>query len=78
MSADLHDVRWKITGLAYCYIEAEHRVSGKDQSEIAREILHEWAERKHRALIEPQKLLAVEGIVGNGREAKNGGGNDGN
>lgn len=68
MSAELHDVRWKITGLAYCYIEAEHRVGGKDQSEIAREILHEWAERKHRALIEAQKLLAAEGIVGKAGE----------
>lgn len=68
MSEPLHDVRWKITGLAWCYIEAEHRVTGRDHSEIAREVLHEWASLKHRAHIETQKLLTAEGIVGNAGE----------
>lgn len=68
MSEPLHDVRWKITGLAYCYVEAEHRVTGKDQSEIGREVMQEWAERKHRAHIEAQKLLEAEGIVGKAGE----------
>lgn len=68
MSAELKDVRWKITALAWCYIEAEHRATGKDQSEIGREVMQEWAERKHRAAIEAQRLLAAEGIVGHLRE----------
>jgi len=31
MSADLKDFRGKITGLAWCYLEAEHRAGGQDQ-----------------------------------------------
>jgi len=65
MSADLKDFRGKITGLAWCYLEAEHRAGGQDQSEIVREILHVWAERKHHAASEEQKLLEAEGIAGN-------------
>jgi hypothetical protein len=65
VSADLRDFRGKITALAWCYLEAEHRASGKDQSEIAREILHEWAECTHRAAIEAAKLREAEGIAGN-------------
>ena len=68
MSADLKDFRGKITPLAWCYLEAEHRATGEDQSEIVREILHAWAERKHDAAIEARKLLEAEGIAGNGRE----------
>ena len=68
MSVDLRDFRGKITGLTWCYLEAEHRASGNDQSEIVRAILHEWAERKHRAAIEAQRLLKAEGTSGNVRE----------
>lgn len=68
MSAELRDFRGKITDLAWAYLEAEHRISGKDQSEIAREILHEWAELKHRAAIEAQKILAAEGTSWNAGE----------
>ena len=68
MSAELKDFRGKITGLAWCYLEAEHRATGQDQSEIVREILHEWAECKHRAAIEAGKLREAEGIAGNPRE----------
>jgi len=70
MSLDLRDFRGKITALTWCYLEAEHRVSGQDQSEIVREIMHEWAELKHRAAIEAQKLLEAEGISGNIREGQ--------
>lgn len=70
MSAELKDFRGKISALAWCYLEAEHRATGDDQSEIVRDILHKWAEEKHRAAIEVQKLLEAEGIVGNGREGK--------
>jgi len=64
VALELKDVRWKITGLAWCYLEAESRSTGRDQSEIARVILHEWAENKHRAAIEAEKLLRGEGIAG--------------
>ena len=68
MSLDLRDFRGKITGLTWCYVEAEHRAGGQDQSEIVREILHAWAEQKHRAAIEARKLMEAEGISGNVRE----------
>jgi len=70
MSADLKDFRGKITALAWCYLEADHRATGEDQSEIVRGILHAWAVRKHRAAIEAQKLLEAEGMSGNMREER--------
>jgi hypothetical protein len=68
MAADLKDFRGKITELAWCYLEAEHRASGRDQSDIARGILHEWAEQRHRVSIEARKLMDAEGTSGNVRE----------
>lgn len=65
MSADLRDFRGKITDLTWCYIEAEHRATGEDQSAIVRDILHTWAERKHRAAIEAQALMEGKGIARN-------------
>ena len=70
MSAELRDFRGKITELAWIYLEAKHRVIGADQSELVRDILHEWAERQHRVAIEAQKLMASEGTSGNARELK--------
>jgi hypothetical protein len=70
MSADLKDFRGKITARAWCCIEARHRATGKEHSEIVRDILTEWADVEHRVAIEQQKLLAAEGIAGNdGEEA---------
>lgn len=70
MAEQLKDVRWKITPLAWVYIEAEHRTTGRDQGDIAREILDGWAQQKHAAAIEAQKLLKVEGIVGSRGESE--------
>ena len=64
MSADLKDFRGKITGLAWCYLEAESRATKRDQQEIVRDILDDWAERRHKARIEAEKLLRAEGIPG--------------
>lgn len=64
MSVDLKDFRGKITPLAWCYLEAESRASDRDQQEIVREILHVWAERRHKAGIEAEKLLQAEGLPG--------------
>lgn len=72
MSLDLRDFRGKITELAWCYLEAEHRIGGQDQSEIVREILHTWAERRHRTAIEAQRLMASEGTSGNIGEPEGG------
>jgi hypothetical protein len=66
VSAELKDFRGKITPLAWCYLEAEARATGKDQQEILREVMHGWAARRHEAAIEAQKLMRAEGITGNG------------
>jgi len=68
MSLELEDFRGKITKLAWCYLEAEHRATGEDQSAIARAVLHEWAEIKHRIAIEAQRLMEAKGTSGNVRE----------
>lgn len=65
MSADLKDLRCKITPLAWVWLEAEHRATGNDQSEIVREILHGWALQKQLASMEAQRLMEAEGISGN-------------
>ena len=68
MSAELKDFRGKLTPLAWCWLEAEHRATGKDQSEIVRDLVHAWASSKSVAAIEAQKLMEAEGIAGNPRE----------
>lgn len=46
MSAELKDFRGKITPETDAVLEAINRVEGRDKSEIAREVLHEWATRQ--------------------------------
>ena len=64
MAAELKDFRGKITVEAYCQLEAEHRVSGADQSAIVRDILHEWAIQKIRTATITDSLLRSEGLPG--------------
>lgn len=61
MAADLRDLRAKITPRIWCFLESESRATGKDISEIVREILGDWAEVRLHAHIEAQKLLTAEG-----------------
>lgn len=75
MSLELKDFRGKITGEADCVIEAINRATGKDKSEIVREVLHEWALDKIQETTILTRLLASEGmtaasqgIAGNRRE----------
>lgn len=70
MSAPLKDFRGKITTETWCAIEAEHRISGRDHSEIAREVLHAWACERIRQASVMQGLMEAEGIGGNEREAR--------
>lgn len=71
--ADLRDFRGKITPETACVLDAISRVSGRDRSEIVREVLHRWALEeieKHTVLA---GLLANEGLTaaprGNSRES---------
>lgn len=72
MAEPLRDLRAKVHTSTWAVIEAEHRATGRDHSEIVREVLASWAaqpaQRIHAASVLP-KLLAVEGIDGKGRES---------
>lgn len=64
MSLELKDFRGKITAETDCVLEAMSRTSGRDRSEIVREILHKYALDKieeHSLLTD---LLAREGVTG--------------
>jgi len=70
MSAELKDFRGKLDPLSWCWLEAEHRVTGKDQSEIVRDMVHAWALERANAAIEARKLMEAEGIAGISGEKK--------
>lgn len=64
MSLELTDARIKITLETDAVLEAKHRATGRDRSEIAREVLHAWAEKEiHEAALTTQ-LLKAKGISG--------------
>lgn len=62
VSIELKDFRGKITVETACWLEAEARATGKQQQEIAREILHEWAAKRLHAATVAQGLMQVEGV----------------
>lgn len=64
MSNDLRDLRAKVTAEAWCALEAETQISGRDKSEIVREILHAWALEQMRKASVLDRLLQVEGMTG--------------
>lgn len=75
MAAPLKDFRGKITAEADCVLEAINRATGKDRSEIVRDVLHAWALGeldKHTVLAQLLRAEgldgAYEGIAGNRRE----------
>ena len=69
-AGELKDVRWKVTAETWCAIEAEHRITGRDHSEIARGVMHEWAMSRIHAARVTQKLLEAEGITASSREGQ--------
>lgn len=69
-SGDLKDFRGKVTPETDAVLEAMNRVTGRDKSEIAREVLHKWAaEQIHLAIVLDERLRA-EGLraIGKGTE----------
>lgn len=67
MSLLLIDFRGKITHETDAVLEAMHQATGRDRSEIVREVLHQWAEAKiHEASLIDQRLRreGLRGIVG--------------
>lgn len=63
MSAELKDLRTKITLETHCWLEAESRATGRDKAEIAREILHQHALVKIREAEILEGLLRTEGLA---------------
>jgi predicted DNA-binding protein len=64
MSIPLVDFRGKITPEADAALEAMSRNSGRDKSEIVREILHGWAIEKINEARLLDKALTVAGFEG--------------
>lgn len=64
MAVELKDLRVKITAHADAVLEAEVRSTGRERSEIVREILHGWALRKIHGASVLQRRLQAEGLPG--------------
>ncbi len=64
MSEPLRDVRTKVSSLAWAFVEAESRATGREQAEILREVIHAWADEKHRLFTVTQQLLRGTGNAG--------------
>lgn len=67
MSQELKDFRGKVTPETDAVLEALNRATGRDKSEIAREVLHTWATEQLEAAKLMVRFAACEG---RGRESK--------
>lgn len=65
MSLELIDARIKITPETDCVLDSLHVASGKDRSEIARDVLHEWATRHIHESNLLARNLKSRGLTGN-------------
>lgn len=64
MSIPLIDLRAKITIETDAVLEAVHRSTGKDKSEVVRDVLNRWAMSEIHASIVLNSILKREGITG--------------
>lgn len=62
MSAPLKDFRPGITESIHAALEAESIAFGKDMQTVAREILQDWADRKHHAYTVYAKRVLANGM----------------
>lgn len=62
MSADLIDLRTKITVEAHCAVSAEARMQGVDRAEIVRDVLHNWALKRIHGASLLSSCLRAKGI----------------
>lgn len=63
MSLPLVDLRCKVSPEVDSVLEAVHRSTGKDKSEIARDVLHKWAIVEIRALMVLREELENKGLL---------------
>ena len=64
MGAELKDFRGKITPEADVVLEAVSRVTGRDRSEIVRDLVHAWALEEISKASVMHRLLQAEGLPG--------------
>ena len=66
---ELHDLRAKITVEADAALDVFSRVTGKDRSEIVRDIIHRWALEQVEISSLLQSRLRAEGLDASGQGA---------
>ena len=68
MSEELHDIRSKIPTRTHSLLQAIEQATGQTQSEIVRDVLQQWAEKKlHEATI-IARVMRGQGIIGSAGE----------
>jgi hypothetical protein len=74
VSVELKDLRTKITPRTNAVLEAVNRATGRDKSELAREVLDKWAAEQIHAASLIDRMLVAEGERGiaQGIAGKNG------
>lgn len=70
MADDLRDCRCKLTVFGDQVVEAVHRATGQDKSEIVRQWVHERALEEHRKALMIARLTA--GMKGAGGDSEGG------
>jgi hypothetical protein len=63
MSLPLIDLRAKVTAEADAVLEAVQRSTGRDKSEVVRDVLHKWAMQEIHACSVLQNILSREGLA---------------
>ena len=64
MSLPLIDARIKITPATDSVLDTQQKLTGRDKSEMMRDVLHKWAEKEIKALIFLRADLKDKGILG--------------
>lgn len=64
MSLDLVDQRYKATPETDAVLEALHRATGKDKSEITRDVMHEFAIKKLMEASLMTQQMKAKGLSG--------------
>lgn len=64
MALELIDFRGKVTPETNAVLEALNRVTGKDKSELAREVLHKWASEQIGIATVLDTMMRAEGLTG--------------